>query len=111
MVTYSHLPSSEELCKNQTRLLAHWTITQRTIRVILPMKAVNLENEKHNWNGIFGEAIRAARQKIGMTQENLAVASGIHRQWIGRWERNRAIPSLAEQDKLNEVLKINRQQS
>lgn len=36
----------------------------------------------------IGKAIRIAIQKFEITLEKLAEVSGIHRQWIGRWERN-----------------------
>jgi transcriptional regulator with XRE-family HTH domain len=43
-----------------------------------------------------GEKLRAARKEAGLTQEGLSKLTGIHRQWLGRWERNRSVPSAAE---------------
>ena len=86
------------------RCLAHWTITQRTVHVVLADKTALLSHEKPFCAGTIGEAIRTARIQAGLTQEKLAELTGIHRQWLGRWERGRAVPSFADLDKLKTVL-------
>ena len=42
----------------------------------------------------------AQRRDAGLTQEKLAEITRVHRQWIGRWERNRAMPSQDEWNRL-----------
>lgn len=43
---------------------------------------------------IFGDAVRRFRTFAGLTQENLATASGIHRTYIGGIERGERNPTL-----------------
>ena len=86
------------------RCLAHWTITRRTIHVVLPVKPSILRQEKQNPTGTVGDSIRVARKQAGMTQERLAQAAGISRYWLGRWERDRSLPSDAQWQVLATVL-------
>lgn len=47
----------------------------------------------------FGEAVRARRQELGLSQEQLAERSGLHRTYVGsleRGERNVALLNLYE---------------
>ena len=88
------------------RCLAHWTITQRTIHIGLPIKSAILGRENLNLTGTVGDSIRAARKQAGMTQEQLAQATGISRYWLGRWERDRAMPTDAEWLVLATVLQL-----
>ena len=60
---------------------------------------------KQNDAGTLGSAIRAAREKAGLTQEELAAAAGLPRYWLGRWERGRALPTTDQRIKLTRVLR------
>ena len=42
----------------------------------------------------FGEAIRAARLRAGLSQEALAAEAGLHRTYVGGIERGERNPSL-----------------
>ena len=85
--------------------LAHWTFAQRSTRVILPMKASGNRPAKQNDVRSFGSAIRAARKKAGLTQEELAASARLPRYWLGRWERGRALPTADQRIKLTQVLR------
>jgi ribosome-binding protein aMBF1 (putative translation factor) len=85
--------------------LAHWTFTQRSIRVVLANKSSLLKQKKRILAETVGDAIRAARKQAGLTQQKLAEMTGIHRQWLGRWERGRDLPPSKEWTRLNSILK------
>jgi len=51
-----------------------------------------------------GDLLVAHRKAAGLTQEKAAELAGIHGQWLGRWERGRALPSPADWSKLRTVL-------
>jgi len=86
--------------------LAHWTITQRTIRVVLPNESEALRYKKHNPAGTAGDIIRLARKQAKLTREQLAAISGLPVYWIGRWERSRAIPNLRQLETIKKVLSL-----
>jgi len=86
--------------------LAHWTITQRTIHVVLPKKTAVSDHGKSTFAQTISATIRGARKQAGLTQKKLAEITGIHRQWHGRWERGRALPSLAAWTKLSAWLNL-----
>jgi len=90
------------------RLLAHWIITQRTIHVVLPNKPSVLRHDKLRPTAIktLGSLLVARLKKAGLTQQKLAEMTGFHRQWLGRWERGRALPSPADWDKFHAVLSL-----
>lgn len=54
----------------------------------------------------FGSAIREARASAGVSQEALALASGVERSYLGRIERGQSMPTLAVVLKLARALKI-----
>ena len=83
--------------------MAHWTFTQRTIHVVLANKPEVLRHEKPNPTGTIGDAIRAARLKAGLTREQLSAATGLPLYWLGRWERDRAIPTEAAWQILSKI--------
>ncbi|HMD54440.1 MAG TPA: helix-turn-helix transcriptional regulator [Phycisphaerae bacterium] len=64
----------------------------------MPNKTTNLKRDKQfsASDKTVGDLIVAARKEVRLTPEKLAEISGIHRQWIGRWERNRALPNKIE---------------
>jgi len=84
----------------------HWIITQRSIHVILAHKPLDLRRGKPISTGTIGNAFRSARKQAGLAQEQLAEMADIHRQWLGRWERNRALPTEAQWAKLRGFLKL-----
>lgn len=43
---------------------------------------------------MFGEELRKAREKAGLTQEQLAFKAGVHRTYISLLERNEKSPTL-----------------
>jgi DNA-binding transcriptional regulator YiaG len=90
------------------RCWAHWTFTQRTIHVVLASKSAVLKNDKQFSSSVKtpGDRIVAARKEAGLTQEQLAETTGIHRQWLGRWERGRALPSPVDWHRLSGVLHL-----
>ena len=88
------------------RGLAHWTITQRQNHIVLANKSWGLNQEKGILAGTLGDSIRAARKEAGLTQEKLAKLTGVHRQWLGRWERGRAFPPVEARNKLSAILNL-----
>jgi DNA-binding transcriptional regulator YiaG len=86
--------------------LAHWIITQRTIHVVLPNKTEVLRHEKYFPTGTLGDLIRARRKEAGLTRGIFSKTTGISLRRLGRWERDRAMPSPAEWSKLGEVLRL-----
>lgn len=54
----------------------------------------------------FGEAIRARREAMGMTQQELAARLYVSRQTVSRWESGSRCPDLIMSKKLASVLEI-----
>jgi hypothetical protein len=52
--------------------LAHWTISERTIHVVLLSKATVLRHEKPFPTGTLGDLLQARRKQAGMTREQLS---------------------------------------
>jgi len=60
-------------------------------------------------NGIqdtFGKAVREARTTVGISQEELADRSGLHRTYISLLERGQRNPSLAVIEEISHALGI-----
>jgi transcriptional regulator with XRE-family HTH domain len=70
------------------------------------MKAPRFYHGKPFPTGTLGDVIRAQRIEAGLTQKQLATASGVPRYWLGRWERDRALPNQAQWVSLGKVLKL-----
>jgi ribosome-binding protein aMBF1 (putative translation factor) len=90
------------------RCLAHWIISQRTVHIVLASKSSALKHDKplSTYHPLPGNLIVTARKEAGLTQERLAEMVRIHRQWIGRWERGRAVPDTTAWAKLGEILSL-----
>lgn len=55
---------------------------------------------------MLGENIRIARQKQGMTQEELAVRLHVVRQTVSKWEKNLSVPDVQCLQTLAQVLQV-----
>jgi transcriptional regulator with XRE-family HTH domain len=54
----------------------------------------------------LGERVRAARLRLGLSQEGLGEASGLHRTYMGHLERGEVNPSLLNILKVAAALEI-----
>ncbi|WP_371868730.1 helix-turn-helix domain-containing protein [Pseudoduganella ginsengisoli] len=54
----------------------------------------------------FGHALRAAREMLGMSQEELAERAGLHRTYIGQVERGERNISVDSMERLAAAVKI-----
>lgn len=54
----------------------------------------------------FGLAVRARRESLGWSQEELAAQAGLNRSYVGEIERAQVIPSLATVEKLAQALEV-----
>ncbi len=55
---------------------------------------------------MLGENIRNARQKQGMTQEELAVRLHVVRQTVSKWEKNLSVPDVQGLQEMAQVLQV-----
>ncbi len=53
----------------------------------------------------FGQVVRRRRQKVGLSQEALADAAGLHRTYISLLERGLRMPTIGVVQKLARALK------
>jgi len=91
-----------------TRHWAHWSFTQRTIRVILADKLLAL---KQNMSILYttktlGKLLVAKRKEAGLIQQKLAEIIGFHHYWLGRLERGWCMPSVEEWSRLRTILPL-----
>jgi len=86
--------------------LADWTFTQRWIHLSLPNKSVISSQGKHVSTETGSDIVHSGREHTTMRQEKLPELAGIHRQWLGRWERGRTLPLPADWAKLRSILKF-----
>lgn len=56
--------------------------------------------------GEFGRRVRAQRQKLGLSQERIALDSELSWSWIGRVERGQVNPTFDNILRLADLLKI-----
>ena len=54
----------------------------------------------------FGRRVRKHREALGLSQEKLAEAAGVHRTYIGHLERGESSPTLFNLVRIAEALKI-----
>jgi len=54
----------------------------------------------------FGNLLRAIREEVGLSQENLALKAGLHRNYIGILERGEQNPSLLVMLKISKALGV-----
>jgi transcriptional regulator with XRE-family HTH domain len=74
----------------------------------LPNKS-RIRNDEKLYSGMsstLGGSLVAKRKEAGLTQSALAKATQIPRKWLGRWERNRAVPSEEELSKLSQFMEL-----
>jgi len=54
----------------------------------------------------LGSAVKARRQELGLTQEQLANDSGLHQRWVSNVETGKRNPSYASLRRLATALKL-----
>ncbi len=54
----------------------------------------------------FGRRVRAERERVGLSQEQLAVAAGLHRTYVGSVERGERNISILNIHKIARALKV-----
>lgn len=52
----------------------------------------------------FGNVMKRRREAAGLSQEALAAAANLHRNYVGRLERGQVVPSLAVIQKITGAL-------
>lgn len=55
---------------------------------------------------IFGDRVRSARSKMGISQESLADRAGLHRTYIGTVERGERNPALRNILRIADALNV-----
>ncbi len=61
-------------------------------------------HDQQSITGRFGRAVQRRRKQLGMTQEELAAASGLNRSFLSEIENGRVSISLARAARLAEAL-------
>ena len=56
---------------------------------------------------MFGENLKTLRNKIGYTQEHLAIKINVVRQTVSKWEKGLSVPDADTLQKIAEVLEVN----
>ncbi|MGN1195566.1 MAG: helix-turn-helix domain-containing protein, partial [Acutalibacteraceae bacterium] len=62
-----------------------------------------MDNEK---NMTFGEKLREARKRAGLTQEQLAEKLTVSRQAVTKWEADRGLPDIGNIKLISELLNV-----
>jgi DNA-binding transcriptional regulator YiaG len=88
--------------------LARLTFSQPTIHVIFQPKSSVLLHRRPFPMEIktIGDLLVATRKAAGLKQKEVSQLAGISRQWLGRWERDCALPGSAEWNRLRSVLNL-----
>ena len=105
-ITYSHVPTSIEQCKNQQKLVALLGIAQRTIRVnfaVKPKKYSKFNPLPVNIKTI-GDLICVRRQTKNLTPGHLASKMGIASSVVSSWEDGNARPNDWQLELLAKIL-------
>ena len=105
-ITFSHLPSSEEQCKSQQKLVSLLGIAQRRICVPYVQKALNLNQSKPLPASIKtrGDWIQVKRHEKNLSPYYLAAKMGIPRALILAWESNMRQPDDPQSQQLIRIL-------
>lgn len=61
---------------------------------------------KTDWRWVVGSNVRDSRNRLGMTQNQLAASAGLGRTYLGGIEKGRRNPSLLVMARLAEVLGV-----
>jgi transcriptional regulator with XRE-family HTH domain len=67
---------------------------------------VNRPSSAQTFQLCLGEAVRARRQELGLTQEELSLRSGLHQRWISNVETGKHNPSYGSLRKLASALDL-----
>ena len=70
------------------------------------MKVPRFYHGMHFPTGTLGDVIRARRTEARLTRRQLFAATDIPLYWLGRWERNRALPNQVQWTSLGKVLRL-----
>lgn len=62
------------------------------------------------YRGFRGERLRALREKLGLTQEQLAVRLRVYPSMVGKWERNQVTPAPGRIASLAAALQVRPQE-
>ncbi len=105
-ITFSYLPSCEEACKNQQRLVALLGCAQRQIRASRSHLPVNRKPVKTFPTALktLGDHIHAKRFEKGLQLGKLAEKLAIPASSVRRWETDLEKPSEAQWQTLVVVL-------
>jgi ribosome-binding protein aMBF1 (putative translation factor) len=105
-ITFSYLPSSEDVCKNQQGLVAQLGISDRIIHTSRSDIAPNRPSRKPFPASIktLGDYIRVKRAEKGFTQAQLAQMAGVVKATISRWERDVEFPDEHQAQLLESLL-------
>lgn len=55
---------------------------------------------------IFSKKLKELRKNRGLSQDDLAIAIGVHKSHVSRYERGLALPSIEVADKIATTLKV-----
>jgi DNA-binding XRE family transcriptional regulator len=97
----NHAPSVATQCSEYNFLCAD-SGTPAVYRI--PLGAI--QTDQREIGRRIGLAVRAERERLGLTQEELAHQSDHHRNYIGYLERGERCPNVATLERIARVLKL-----